>query len=309
MPDASNRPEKSVLIICFVFPPSPGIGGRRWAKFAKYLARQGVTLNVITAEPQSKEVSAWEKDLKAAGINRHFFDSGYPSILGRYPVSVLDKLRYRLHLFKARRRTHGNYYDRSIYCEKHLVDEIMRQWEREPFQKLIVSGGPFAYLHYVMKLKERLSGAEFIVDFRDPWTNNHTAFGFEGLSQKRLAVEKEMEENVISTFDKVITVSEAMTEYFSRFRDAGIFTLHNGFDPEDFLADDSAVSGETGSGSRIVFVGTVYTKSTGRIFEFLDHLPDHCSLDIYGDGPMNFDRALAHYPNARFHGRVPLENR
>jgi hypothetical protein len=42
--------EKTILIICYGFPPFPGIGGRRWAKFSKYLSSYGFNINVIASK-------------------------------------------------------------------------------------------------------------------------------------------------------------------------------------------------------------------------------------------------------------------
>ena len=38
---------KHVLLISYSYPPYPGIGGRRWAKFSKYLSRLGFVIHVI----------------------------------------------------------------------------------------------------------------------------------------------------------------------------------------------------------------------------------------------------------------------
>src|SRR6185312_8702248 len=66
---ASGNP--SVLIICTAFPPFPGIGGRRWAKFAKYFAKNGVNCHVINAVNYSKNVSLWNKDVESPNIVIH----------------------------------------------------------------------------------------------------------------------------------------------------------------------------------------------------------------------------------------------
>ena len=55
---------KKILIITFTFPPKPGIGGRRWAKFAKYLHQKKVSFDILTFEKKSSEKSKWCDDVE-----------------------------------------------------------------------------------------------------------------------------------------------------------------------------------------------------------------------------------------------------
>ena len=54
---------KKVLIVSYVFPPKSGIGGRRWAKFSKYLNRMDIDLKVLTFQKKNdSNFSNWSKD-------------------------------------------------------------------------------------------------------------------------------------------------------------------------------------------------------------------------------------------------------
>ena len=43
-------PDKKILLICWDFPPNNGIGGRRWAKLIKYLAKSDVECHVMKCD-------------------------------------------------------------------------------------------------------------------------------------------------------------------------------------------------------------------------------------------------------------------
>ena len=52
-----------ILIVCYSFPPHPGIGGRRWAKFSKSLSLKGYDIFVVGAKNIYDEASSWSKDV------------------------------------------------------------------------------------------------------------------------------------------------------------------------------------------------------------------------------------------------------
>ena len=74
--------KKTVLLIVPEFPPNDSIGGRRWAKFAKYLAQSGVAVKVIAfLPPKNAGKKSWTKDISHPDIEVFYLPSGYPSIL------------------------------------------------------------------------------------------------------------------------------------------------------------------------------------------------------------------------------------
>lgn len=292
-----------VLVVCYVFPPSPGIGGRRWAKFAKYLSRNGASVSVLSAKPAKGASSPWSKDLQHADVSQHYFDAHYPQVLSTYPTTIFRKLEYRYWIMRAKIQYSGNYYDRSINCKQALQEKILEIYQTERFDKLIVSAGPFAYLNHVLELKPRLDGVQFVADFRDPWTNNKTAYGFANLPSERLSYERGLEDKVVKGFDRITTVSFVMSAYFEKFRTDGVHSLPNGYDPEDFEDAEMVAADPT----TIVFVGTVYDKSIDRVSEFLHSLPREIQVHFYGDSPQALGTRFKGTSSVHFHGIVPLE--
>ena len=69
---------KHILLASYVFPPYPDIGSRRWAKFAKYLARDGFNVHVVAARNPFKEQSLWTADIKHENIYLHYLPPFFP---------------------------------------------------------------------------------------------------------------------------------------------------------------------------------------------------------------------------------------
>ena len=98
---------KRVIILCYGFPPNTGIGGRRWAKFAKYLAKKSWQVEVVCKKNTSAKISTWENDVAQENIRRHFIKSNYPKkeTLQIPPRSTSPKaISFRLfHRLKSRK--------------------------------------------------------------------------------------------------------------------------------------------------------------------------------------------------------------
>jgi len=260
-------PAKSVLIICFTFPPAPGIGGRRWVKFAKYLRRNGNLVKVIGAQSQESEVSEWQKDQEELKEDSIFIKSSYPKYLGVVPGGMKEKILYRLSLFWAKLKNKGNYYDKSNYWKDKLLEASREIIKKHGIKNVICSVGPFRSSFFLLELKREFPGVNFILDYRDPWTNNKTSFGFTSLTDERFKYEVMMEASVVKGYDRITAVSAEMGIYFKDFLpdrelDKKFVSIPNGFDPEDF-GNAALVNVEARNSEKVtvVFSGTFYIKS------------------------------------------------
>lgn len=259
--------KKSVLIISFTFPPAPGIGGRRWVKFARILKQHGNCVKVIAAQNQEEEVSEWLNDLEQLKQDVTYIQSSYPKYLGIQPKSFFQKFSYRVSLLYAKVLCKGNYYDKSNYWQQQLLETSRRIILENNIKNVICTIGPFRTAFFLLALKKEFPELNFILDYRDPWTNNKTSFGFTGLSRKRYNYEVNLEEKTIKGFDKITGVSEEMAVHLSKFLDTNelkrkFSTLPNGYDLEDFKDLFPQTTDENTSGSlKIVFAGTFYIKS------------------------------------------------
>lgn len=284
---------KSVLIISYVFPPYPGIGGRRWAKFAKYLCREGHRVHVLCAENPLYQESPWKKDTEAYAGKITRLPPAYPSPLLGIPCTLSEKILYRISLFYVRMFGKGNYYDRSLFWGKRMLGTAASIIEKEKINNVVVTGGPFRYMYNLIALKKQFPHVNFIADFRDPWTTNRTAFGFEKLSPSRKQFELHAEKEVILNYDYITAVADEMTHYFMTLCPENsrgkCLTVRNGFDREDFPGK-IPVKQETGKHLRFLFAGTLYDKSEYIFRAFTETLDRLRQMDpaVYRDMQFEF---------------------
>jgi glycosyltransferase involved in cell wall biosynthesis len=307
-----------VLIICFTFPPYPGVGGRRWAKFAKYLHRKQWDVFVIAAQKQLTQNSPWTSDTDDYKNHISYIPSSYPLILTGVPKTIWQKIRYRIALYYAKLFAHGNYYDHSSFWKKQILKATETKI-KEGYNNIIVSCGPFKTAGFVIELKIKYPHVRFIVDFRDPWTNNKTSFGYTSISPQRLAAEQNMEKYTVQNYDYILSVSDQMNDYFhtlsgNRERDRFI-NIINGFDRDDF--PEKTFKGNHSGKLRLIFTGTLYDKSMHVFTEFCNVLRqlsetdetvyNHLQIDFYGHVPVAFKTLTKGLDIIKYRGEVSIQ--
>lgn len=254
---------KRVVILCFTFPPFPGIGGRRWAKFAKYMHRNGCDIRVIAAKKEHPKTSLWKDDIREFEDRIEYIPDGYPHILTSIPSNFFERWWYRFCLVFVRLRiSKGNYFDHSSFWGMNAASAV-EKWIREGYDNVIISCGPFRFSNAILALREKYPKVKFILDFRDPWANNHTSFGFQTISSTRREFEFKMEISAIQNADLVVSVSDDMNEYFRKISHSSgnrFLTIGNGFDREDFPAAQVLPKREQVP-LRFILTGTLYQKT------------------------------------------------
>ena len=259
---------KNILLVSYTFPPFPGIGGRRWAKFAKELSKRNFEVYVIAAKNPFKILSPWVNDVERSNIHITYLPLKYPSSLIQTPPDLWTKINYKVGLFYVKLFSKGNYYDRAVLWKKQVLREASKLIEKNQIKNVIVSGAPFHLIHHVLELKNNYPFLKVIADFRDPWTTNHAYMGFSELSEVRKNDERMMEKNVVNNADLVVSVSEEMTNYFRLLegKNADKFiTIPNGFDSEDYK-DSSLSVKKSDDKIRFLLTGTLY-KNTETVFD------------------------------------------
>lgn len=265
---------KHILLISYIFPPAAGIGGRRWAKFAKYLSRAGYVVHVITAKSNSILISEWLKDIDEPNIRIHLLPTKFPTVLNNTPNSFLDKLEYRFWMYFFKIISRGTLFDRSVFWKSQLLKKASSLIEEFNIKNIIVTIPPFKLAHHSISIKNAFPSINLIVDYRDPWTDNRSFHGFKDLSNKRLEYEVSLENEVLKIADIVITVSEDMTQKLVNrnvISQSKFLTISNGFDEEDVLSKSNSVK-QTSNYFTFIYAGTLYSNLDYVIEPLLEFL-------------------------------------
>jgi glycosyltransferase involved in cell wall biosynthesis len=199
------------IIISYTFPPTSGVGGRRWAKLSNALCESGQEVHVFCAKPGLGETSHWNVHHSLI-VNR--FPKKYPQALNRVPTHLFDKIHYRLSLFILKLITKGNYYDRGVFWEKYF-EYIYAYMQKNSIRNLIVTGGPFSLLYYAAKLKVLHPEIKYLADIRDEWGANEF-YGFGLLSENRKTEECKRLKLTLQHADRVLVPYPYMKEKYTQ---------------------------------------------------------------------------------------------
>ena len=200
------RPDEPVLLVSYTFPPYKGIGGRRWAKFAKVLARRGHPVHVIhSAGPDTLKGSLWTADVAHPNIITHPLPQRYPTVLFKRPITTItEKVMYRVWSFLMPLITKGNWLDKTARWERPFLARCEQLIREHGIRNMVVTGAPFALMAYACRLREQFPDLNLIGDLRDPWTWGHY-YGGGMLSEGKRAEEQAQEALVARTFNKMIS--------------------------------------------------------------------------------------------------------
>lgn len=265
--------QKNILIVSYVFPPYPGIGGRRWAKFAKYLHRNGHKVYVIGAENPFDNVSTFINDIhEIPKKNLRFLPAKYPKIIRQYPKTFLEKLQYHFWIKVLPIFTDGNFYDRTIFWKNQLHAAIRRTIQEKNIDTIITTGPPFHLVYLTVLLKKEFPEIKFIVDYRDEWTFNDI-HGFGLISEKRRQREFEKEKFVCENADVMISPDESILGYLTNNYKINISKkIPHAFDKDDFKGLIIKTTNSSHS-INISYFGKIQ-QSTNAFFLKLNHCLD-----------------------------------
>lgn len=271
----SNKIKPTLLIICYVFPPYPGIGGRRWAKFARYLAEAGHEVHVITARNPFSEQSVWLSDIQHPSIIVHTLPAKYPAVLQTQPRTIAQKIRYRFWEAFFRFFSKGSVFERALFWKKQLEEKAGALIRQHAIRNVIVTAPPFHLLHHAAGLKAKYPGIRVIADFRDPWTDNTSFMGFSSMDPRRLQYEKQLETEVLQQADFVLTVAGDMTAKLAARlpgNESKVVTLINGFDPGEISSTGTKSSSASKEKMNFIYTGSLYPNLEYVFIPFADYL-------------------------------------
>jgi hypothetical protein len=255
----------NILLINYDFPPNPGIGGRRWAKLAKYLALQGHQLHVVKADfPEGMTASPWAQDVVHANIHTYNAGRKYPKSLSHPQPTWMGKIKFHAQKRIMLWREKGTIYDQSIGWNKTMLPICRDIVSKKKIDAIIATGAPWNLLVHAAQLKSEYPQVKLLVDYRDPWLTARN-YGMNALKSSRMNAEIRKQKFVFEQADVVSTPYEYLTKQLHDWSIAQckhqprFATLAHFFDDQDFQQNSSS---ETDTETlRLVYAGDIYVGS------------------------------------------------
>ena len=241
-----------VLIITYYWPPASGPGVQRFLKFVKYFSRFGVHPAVLTVKNGSyssvdasllKDVPLELTTYKTKAIEPFAL---YNLLRGRKGKSVevgMGNIKNTSSLFgKLSRYIRSNFFipDARVGWNSYATKEAIKICNKDEIDTIITTGPPHSTHLIGLYLKKNFDGIKWIADLRDPWTNIYYE-KYLNRSEKSAARNQQLENEVLTTADQVVVVSQGMKQEFQD-RAKSISVIPNGFDGADVTIGTAGVS-------------------------------------------------------------------
>ncbi len=231
---------KKVLIVTYYWPPSSGVGVKRWYFFSQELLKLGVEVVVLTpSNPQFTvkdfeaeesipheidvlKIPIWEPfalmQKLTGGKNKSQVKQGL--VLEKEKQGFLDKLLIWIR---------GNFFipDARRFWVKPASKFILEYLKNHPVDVLITTGPPHS-MHLIGRGVKQKSTIFWVADFRDPWSNWDL---LEKLKTSRFAkwLHRRYEKKVLQNADLVLATSPRQAADLKKFGAKHTFSVTNGF--------------------------------------------------------------------------------
>lgn len=271
---------KKMLLVSYLFPPIGGGGVPRPLKMAKYLARSGWEVHVLTVDTayHATKDETLLKELPA-GVTIHRAKEWNPlngfrrskgSGSGNQgkPVTSIPQgsqgslKKMKSFLVSSLKQVKNTLFipDDQIGWLPHASRLGARIVKEHNIPVMFSTSGPNTS-HLVARSIKRKTGIHWVADFRDPWTQNM----HRSQLPWREAFEEEMERSVMAEADVITTVTHGFAENFLHKYQREIQqieVIHNGFDPEDY---EKIQSDEADGRFTLIYTGIFYQQRNPRL--------------------------------------------
>lgn len=272
----------NILILSYYFPPCKKVGGRRWGKFAKYLTRRGYNVHAIKIDLPYEGVCPWEEDvlsfrnnvIKIPYINNKPY---YRRVMN--PSNIVGKIRYRLSFSVQRVKKafyKGNFEDVSRLYEDQLISTAKEKIKVANINTVIVTGGPFSWVYFALKLKSEFPHIKFIVDFRDYWCHGEEEKFW---TKSVIKIEAEKEKMVFKNADLITTPAERIINDYKRIYPQyanKLVLLSHGFDEDEVNVDVTKLNSDV---LQLIYGGILYEKMDLAINQLVQFLLELKKID------------------------------
>ena len=232
---------KKVLVITYYWPPSGGAGVQRWLKFVKYLREFGWEPVIYT--PENPAVPAIDHSLlknipeNLTVLKTKVWEpySAYKRFVGRkkddsIKAGFLSEKKKPSLTEKLSVWIRGNFFIPD--ARKFWIKPSVKYLKANPVDAMVSTGPPHSMHMIALGIKQHLN-IPWLADFRDPWTNIDF-YDKLMLSPGADKKHKLMEQQILITADKLVTVSWNWASNFEKLGARKAEVITNGFDPEDF---------------------------------------------------------------------------
>ncbi len=227
----TNRPK--LLFLAYSFPPQHTIGAVRTRNIARYLARLDWDVTVVTPDPSIwrnvGDIGKVATELDCEGIKRIQTGHRWRCLL---PGGLKSWDWHLGWLAGGICRTIA----RGLGIELHIgwikaVEQACSTLSPKDVDVILASGRPFVAFRLARRLSARL-GRPYVLDYRDPWTENHIVD-----RSPRLATVRE-EASVLQGCAAVTIASPSWGADLDRRYGVGekVHVVTNGYDPGEMAA-------------------------------------------------------------------------
>jgi len=262
---------KKILIITYYWPPQGGVGVQRWLKFSKYLSKynyepviytQSKGVSPLVDNSLSKSIPSQVKVLRKSVFEPQKIFSFFTK--KKITSDFLIKKKYSLfNRFLVWLRANFFIPDSRYFWIKPSI-KFLSNYLRKNHIDLIISTGPPHSTHLIALILKKKHNIKWIADFRDPWTHIEYFDSLPLLNINRKK-HKELEKDVVSLADVVLTVSPSWSKIFSQIGAKRTSVILNGFDLDDYNTFNSQITSSKSENFTIGYFG-LYNESRDHLF-------------------------------------------
>lgn len=304
----SNKP-KLLFLACY-FPPVQAIGAVRTGNMARYLARLGWEVTVVTPH-----FSVWRNAEDIEKVSTELEREGIKRLLTGHIWRCLEPIHLKCWDHNVGWVVGGicRTIARRLWVDRHVgwireAERACSNLSPKDVDLIIASGGPFVGFRLARRLSARL-GRPYVLDYRDPLTQSRF------LDRSPRPVTAREEASVLQGCAAVTIVSPSWAEDLDQRYGVGekVHVVTNGFDPDEMAAVEPYDFGHCA----FVFTGNFFPPKISispflaalkLLKEFPNEVNDEWFFHYYGVQEDYVRQQAAQYgltDRVVLHGRVP----
>jgi glycosyltransferase involved in cell wall biosynthesis len=291
--------KKKVVFVCHYFPPQNNVGIRRVTFWVNYFARNGYEVTVITSKKKNSGLlfDLVHKTVKV--IEYGFFTTklvartSCGSLGGDNGQTQQAASKVTPLIFIKRKLINPIFGQLADYRIISVVGFVL-QFMSGKNQKLvdnyvsqhctIISTAPPWPVHLLAMFLKLKYKAKHIVDYRDPFSNNHM------FSSIFSTIENFIDKIICSSADAVTTVSPSWVSLYNN-KAKKIKLIRNGYDAEMFYLHSPSNFKQHSNAINLNYFGTIEHQSRfpKEFIDFLNSTNLNVKVNFYGKCPLIYD--------------------